>query len=203
LWLEEDTGKVVPASSSAPLETNIQEDVVLPSSAPPETTVQEDAVLPSSAPPETNAREVFVSETANNGYSFHANAAVCWYDNNQGCSAGNHAFWTLTTTDPGQTENEAFWQPEIPAEALYDVYVHVPTCINVHPTTQAARYLIQHRDGAEEIVVNQAVQTGWVHLGQFPFVAGKAGFLHLRDVAGDELHTLWYDDAKWVPAGGE
>ncbi len=82
---------------------------------------------------------------------------------------------------------------------MYDVYVHVPICPTNYPVTQAARYLVQHRDGAEEIVVNQATQTSWVLLGRFPFAAGNEGFVHLRDVAGDSMHTLWYDNVKWVP----
>ena len=39
----------------------------------------------------------------------------------------------------------------------------------------------------------------WVLLGRFPFAAGEAGFIELRDIADDSMRTLWYDAAKWVP----
>jgi hypothetical protein len=145
-----------------------------------------------------NASEFIVSETFHNGYAFHEVALITWY-HTRGCGEDNHALWTLTTEDPSQSENYAFWQPDLPFEGMYDVYVHVPICPTNYPVTQAARYLVQHRDGAEEIVVNQATQTSWVLLGRFPFAAGNEGFVHLRDVAGDSMHTLWYDNVKWVP----
>lgn len=151
--------------------------------------------------PDPNAKEIVVSETRHNGQSFQSQAAVCWYHTRHGCGEDLHALWTLTTTDPTQSENRAFWQPQLAVDDMYDVYVHVPVCSTDYPVTQAARYLVQHRDGTQEIVVNQAVQTGWVHLGQFPFAAGNEGFVHLQDIAGDAMHTIWFDNVKWVRAG--
>lgn len=161
--------------------------------------LQGDSGQPSAPPVDTATNEFEVRETLHQGTYFHPQAAITWYHSPGGCGEDKHALWTFTTTDPAQSENQAFWQPELTAEKLYDVYVHVPYCPTNHPVTQAARYLVQHRDGAEEIVVNQAQQTGWVLLGRFPFAAGNEGFVHLRDVAGDSMHVLWYDNVKWVP----
>ena len=64
-----------------------------------------------------------------------------------------------------------------------------------------ASYLIQHRDGTQEVTVDQAAKAGgWVLLGRFPFRAGEAGFVELRDVAGDSMRTIWFDAVKWVRA---
>jgi hypothetical protein len=57
---------------------------------------------------------------------------------------------------------------------------------------------VQHRDGAVEVAVNQAAQTGWVHLGRFPFRAGAEGFVQLGALAGDGGRTVWFDQARWV-----
>jgi hypothetical protein len=133
--------------------------------------------------------------------AFKGHAVVTWYDGPHGCGTADHALWTYTTPNPAESENVARWQPSLPTEALYDVYVAVPACNNGHPDTASARYLVQHRDGAQEVVVNQASAAGsWVLLGRFPFAAGESGFVELRDVAGDSMRTLWYDAVKWVRA---
>jgi hypothetical protein len=39
-----------------------------------------------------------------------------------------------------------------------------------------------------------------VLLGRFPFSAGEGGFVELRDVADDQMRTIWFDAVKWVRA---
>jgi hypothetical protein len=39
-----------------------------------------------------------------------------------------------------------------------------------------------------------------VLLGRFPFSAGEADFVELRDVAGDQMRAIWFDTVKWVRA---
>lgn len=150
---------------------------------------------PQAAPPPPAATEVVVDDE---GPAFHPSAAI-WYHGPIECGAGGHTFSALTTTDPKASKNTARWQPTLTAEALYDVYVHVPVCAAPDPVTTQARYLVQHRDGTQEVVVNQARQTGWVLLGQFPFAVGDAGSVQLTDVAGAAMHTIWFDDARWTP----
>jgi hypothetical protein len=159
-----------------------------------ETTAPPAAAEPAPAPPS----EVVVDE---HGSSFKGQAAVKWYDGPNNCGVDGNALWTYTTTDAGQSENTGRWQPALPDQALYDVYVAIPKCAGRNPNTNSARYLIQHRDGTQEVVIDQAAKAGdWVLLGRFPFGAGADGFVELRDVAGDEMRTIWFDAVKWVRA---
>ena len=134
------------------------------------------------------------------GSNFQGHAEIKWYDGPKECGEGGSALWTFTTTDASQSENTGRWQPALPDEALYDVYVSIPKCAGRKPNTASARYLIQHRDGTVEVAVDQAAHAGgWVLLGRFPFRA-EGGFVELRDVAGDEMRTIWFDAVKWVRA---
>ena len=133
--------------------------------------------------------------------SFKGQAAVKWYDGPKDCGVGGSALWTFTTANADESENTGRWQPALPDEALYDVYVAIPPCAVRKPNTGSARYLVQHRDGAQVIMVDQAAKAGdWVLLGRFPFSAGEGGFVELRDVAGDQMRTIWFDAVKWVRA---
>jgi hypothetical protein len=113
-----------------------------------------------------------------------------------GCGMGRHAYWLPSTTDSNAGPVVARWQPNLPAEALYDLFVHVPVCPAKRPPVAAARYVVQHRDGVVELPVSQQ-QPGWVHVGRFPFRAGADGFLQLGALAGDS-GTVWFDQARWV-----
>jgi hypothetical protein len=133
------------------------------------------------------------------GSSFKGQAAVKWYDGPKGCGTSGNVLWTFTTTDASQSENTGRWQPALPDQALYDVYVAIPKCAGRKPNTGSAHYLVQHRDGTQVIIVDQAAKAGdWVLLGRFPFSAGAGGFVELRAVAGDEMRTIWFDAVKWV-----
>jgi hypothetical protein len=135
------------------------------------------------------------------GSSFKGHAEIKWYDGPKGCGEGGSSLWTYTTKDAGQSENSGRWQPALPDEALYDVYVAIPRCESRKPNTSSARYLIQHRDGTQEVAIDQAARAGgWVLLGRFPFRAGQDGFVELSDVAGDSMRTIWFDAVKWVRA---
>ncbi len=149
---------------------------------------------PAAGPPtrDPNAREHLVDELE--GDFWHNPVPIG--PSAMGCGASRHAYWAQTTTKVGN-ESIARWQPNLPSEAAYDLFVYVPVCpARKAPTTQA-RYLIQHRDGAIEVLVNQKTQTGWVHLGRFPFAAGTSGFVQLGAIA-DDGGVLWYDQVRWV-----
>jgi hypothetical protein len=103
-----------------------------------------------------------------------------WDRSPVGCGEGRHAFST----------------PSV--EGTYDLYVHIPICPAKKPPTGQARYVIQHRDAAIEMLIDQTRQTGWVYLGRFPFAAGEAGYIQLSDVTGEPGRTVWFDQAKWV-----
>ena len=132
------------------------------------------------------------------GADFKGQAKVTWYDAPKGCGTDGNALWTYTTTADDESENTGRWQPALPGEALYDVYVAIPKCAGRKPNTGSARYLIQHRDGTQVVIVDQAAKAGdWVLLGRFPFRA-EGGFVELRDLAGDSMRTIWFDAVKWV-----
>lgn len=150
---------------------------------------------PQAEPPPPAATEVVVD---NEGPAFHLSQAL-WHHSPDGCGAGEHAFWAPTTPDPRQSKHTARWQPTLTAEATYDLFVHVPVCANRYPITTQARYRVQHRDGSSVVVINQAGQTGWVHLGRFPFAQGDAGSVQLTNTAPETQHAIWFDDARWVP----
>ncbi len=160
-----------------------------PAAASPAPTEQAAAPPPSPPPAEVVADD--------RDGAFKAEPAT-WYDGPAGCGNAGHALWTYTTPNPNESENLARWQPGLPAEALYDVYVAIPACPLGHSSTGSARYIVHHRDGVQEVVVDQGATAGtWVLLGRFPFV-GDGGFVELRDVTGDAMHVLWYDAVKWV-----
>lgn len=115
-----------------------------------------------------------------------------------GCGMGRHAYQAVTVSDPTQSSVVVRWQPNLPVEGEYDLFVHVPICPSRRERTTEARYVVQHRDGVAEAVVNQRIQTGWVGLGRFPFRAGTDGFVQLSALAGEAGSSIWFDQARWV-----
>nr|WP_139088657.1 hypothetical protein [Oscillochloris trichoides] len=115
-----------------------------------------------------------------------------------GCGYGRHAYQTRSVSNPSQSSQVVRWQPNLPTEGEYDLYVHVPICPSKRAPTTSARYLIQHRDAALEVLVDQSTQTSWVYLGRYPFSAGSNGFIQLADVTSENGKTIWFDQARWV-----
>jgi hypothetical protein len=180
LWLGSDPQGGQPTAAPAPPPQN-------PPAAPP----------PQNPPAAQPRAEIVVDER---DAAFKGRAAIKWYDGPANCGRGGHTLWTFSTSDSAESENSGRWQPQLPAEALYDVYAAIPACHNGHADTTSARYIVQHRDGSKEVIVDQAAAAGsWVLLGRFPFAAGDGGFVELADVTGDSMHSLWFDAVKWVP----
>jgi hypothetical protein len=150
---------------------------------------------PAPAPAPADPNLITVNEREGN---FHGRADITWYHSPNGCGESGHAYWTYSTPKVEDSENTGRWQPNLSAERLYDVYAHVPICPNRKASTESAYYTITHRDGKQEVVVNQAKQTGWVLLGRFPFAAGQAGYVELDDITNDSMRVVWFDDVKWV-----
>jgi hypothetical protein len=203
LWLGSDPLAAPPAPEAAPPAPEAAPPAPAPESAPPAPAPAPEPAPPPPAPPAAPepppAPAEFVVDDGAAGFA--GVAEVKWYDGPKDCGSAGHALWTYTTTNPSDGENSGRWQTELPAEALYDVYVAVPACAARKANTGSARYLVQHRDGGQEVVIDQAASAGqWVHLGRFPFGAGNQGFVELNDVAGDAMHALWFDAVKWVRA---
>ncbi|GIV96599.1 MAG: hypothetical protein KatS3mg057_1256 [Herpetosiphonaceae bacterium] len=116
------------------------------------------------------------------------------------CGHDRHAWWTYSTTDPAQSSHAAIWRPTLPKDGDYDVWVHVPYCVNWVPDSRDVRYEVHHHWGVDIVSVNQKAEAGrWVGLGRWHFKAGDAGFVRLADLAGDHGRSVWFDAIKWVP----
>jgi hypothetical protein len=158
-------------------------------------------VPPVSAPSsDPNASEYMVDEL---GPAFHPNESQSLHSSDDEaweCGAGEHTYWSVTTTDENFSDTEVFWHPDLPIGGEFDLYAHIPAgCGNEYRDTQGAHYLVQHAEGSDIVTINQAAEKGWVHLGRFPFEPGAAGFVQLSDLAGDANHAIWFDNVKWVP----
>ena len=81
---------------------------------------------------------------------------------------GSHAF-AESTADSAHL-SEIIWQPKIPADGQYAVYISYQTQSN---STSEAHYEVLHAGGSTRFVVNQQMGgSTWVYLGTFPFKQG-------------------------------
>ncbi len=211
LWLGKDPLQPAPAEAPPPAPVPPPPAAPAPPAPPPAEAPPpapppppaEATPPPASPPAPPPAAPAPIGETlVDDGMpAFKGQAAIKWYEGPHKCGTNDHALWTYTTPNPSESENVGRWQPKLPSEAMYDVYAAIPACKVKKPNTNSAHYLVQHRDGATEIVIDQTAAAGkWVLLGRFPFRAGDGGFVELRDIAGDSLRTIWFDAVKWVPA---
>lgn len=168
-----------------------------PVEAAPAAPPVEAAPQPAEPAPPATPSEITVD---NSSGSFKKLQAKVWYNGPDGCGTTGHAHWTYTTQNADDGENIARWQPGLAADSLYDVFVYIPDCAAKKARTNSAHYIISHRDGQAEVVINQEAHGGtWVSIGRYPFAAGDAGFVELRDITDDSMQVLWYDAIKWVP----
>lgn len=97
---------------------------------------------------------------------------------------GSHAF-AESTTDSAHL-SEIVWQPKIPADGQYAVYISYQTQSN---STSEAHYEVLHAGGCTRFVVNQQMGGGtWVYLGTFPFKQGTQpnGMVRLTNYSTSE-----------------
>ena len=78
---------------------------------------------------------------------------------------GGHLFWTnaFQSDAPG---NWAQWRLHFEAPGEYEVEVYVDDTFGVYA---AARYVVEHADGEEEVLIDQGSASGWVSLGVYSF----------------------------------
>jgi MYXO-CTERM domain-containing protein len=98
---------------------------------------------------------------------------------------GGHLFWTnaFQSDAPG---NWAQWRLHYAVPGEYDVEVYVDATFGVY---EAARYVVEHADGEDEVLVDQGSEAGWVSLGVYRFA--ETGSVRLLDnvvgaVPGDQ-----------------
>lgn len=150
---------------------------------------------PQPQPAQPGSPEIMVDNT---DPAFKSGAKVTWYDGTN-CGANGHALWTYSTRKQSDSENWGIWQPTLPNDGSYEVFVSIPNCQRGRPNTESARYRVQHRDGTTEVVINQELGAGqWVSLGRFNFAAGDGGLVALDDLTNDSMRVVWFDAVKWV-----
>lgn len=77
---------------------------------------------------------------------------------------------SISTTYSQEKEATATWQPDIPEEGRYAVYVSYQT---YHNSVDDALYIVRHKGGETRFRVNQRMGGGtWVYLGTFEFGKG-------------------------------
>ncbi len=102
-----------------------------------------------------------------------------WYEDAAGYN--NHMWWTH---DNDTVEDYwARWNPSIPQQGIYEVYVYVP---NVNATTWQAPYTISHYDGQNTAIVDQyGLSNQWVSIGVYRFHEGTTDSVRITDATGE------------------
>ncbi len=146
---------------------------------------------------------LYVEEWANGGDTpIFSKSNANWYTAPGGCGSNRHAYYTFSTTDPGQSVNWGIWRPNIPADGSYEVWVYAPYCDTGRGETYGARYDIHHAAGSNyNVTVNVDANVGlWMNLGSYPFQAGNTGWVYLDDLTTtDTGRGVWFDAIRLRP----
>lgn len=100
-----------------------------------------------------------------------------------------------TVTKP-ETASTATWNPEIPAQGEYAIYVSYASLPN---SAEDARYTVRSLRGTEEVTVNQTMGGGtWVYLGTFPLAKGKSKepIVELSNLSASDDRVVTADAVK-------
>lgn len=107
---------------------------------------------------------------------------------------GNPSYWTSETaghggglihtlaTDASTVDNFGVWTVKVQHPGTYELAVYTDTSI---AQSQAARYVVSHADGDDEVIVDQSAVDGWRSLGAFAI--DTAASVRLDDVTGEAL----------------
>jgi uncharacterized protein len=110
---------------------------------------------------------------------------------------GGDLHWAYTVPEDPTTVVE--WRPDFSACGVYLVEVYLPLKF---ATTGAARYLVGHRGGTSEVLLDQSAYMGdWVELGSYPFDPGEGSFLRLTNATGEDPALgllVAFDAARWT-----
>jgi hypothetical protein len=118
-----------------------------------------------------------------------------WVDGTLGCGFNTHAYYALSTQDPGGNVQSATWQPDIAHAGRYELSVLAPFCNTGLPDTTGAEYEVVHAAGIDTVQVDQAANLGlWVPLGEYLFTAGTGNLVTLSNLtATDNDAGVWFD----------
>ncbi len=112
-----------------------------------------------------------------------------------GCGSNRHAYFTFSTTDPGQSSNWATYRPDILYSGMYEVQVYAPYCDTGQSETSGARYEVHHANGISTVVVSHEANVGlWMNLGTYELRADDSGYIYLSDLTTtDSGLGVWFD----------
>jgi murein DD-endopeptidase MepM/ murein hydrolase activator NlpD len=93
----------------------------------------------------------------------------------------------------------AVYHPKLPAPGRYRVLAYIPYALNGLEDSKQVHYRVQHRDGADDVVVDaQVYANDWADLGTYDFTPDDATVV-LTNQAEDSLRGIWADAVIWLP----
>lgn len=117
-----------------------------------------------------------------------------WWIEPDGIGGDLHWSFTIATAPNVAAE----WRPVFNECGLYEVEVYLP---REYSTTRAARYVIEYRDGVEQVVLDQAAHQGqWTGLGAYTFAPSEGAILRLTNQTGEDASLgliVAFDAARW------
>jgi len=118
-----------------------------------------------------------------------------WVDDTGGF--GGHFLWTYVTQSV--PEVVVTWLPALQGCGVYRVEAFVPAGPGL---TDAARYIVNHRQGTTTVDVSQAAYSGaWAPLGIFEFEVGVPANVRLSNFTGEDprlLRWIGFDAIRWL-----
>ena len=121
--------------------------------------------------------------------------ATGWYKVALGGYNGSNLYLTLNVTNSIDSYNSGKWTPNVLKAGRYKVEAYIGhhnaipfSCpsVTVSQNTANARYTVRYSGGIATVIVNQSILDGaWANLGEYPFAAGRTGYVSLTDITGE------------------
>jgi hypothetical protein len=167
----------------------------------PQNAITADAVKFVYKPPTSPVTEVVIDD-GDTGFSSSGGWTTVTSNWSRSCTGNNgDARWTRSR-QVGFTDivDYAKWQPNLPQDGDYEVWVYFPGINNGLNDTMQAKYVVQSRWNTTPVVVSQRNNwCGWIKLGTYYFVSGNSGYVYLGDYTGDNpQNAITADAVKFV-----
>lgn len=111
----------------------------------------------------------------------------------------DHAYWTYNSQ--GSSLDWGKWQPNLPEDGTYEVFIWYPHYPGNVPETNNAHYQLHHADGDFNFTHDQANSYGtWNKIASVRCRAGNECYLKLTDETSESAGTrrVWFDAVKFV-----